>query len=552
LFALFLIALLNLSFVERSDSQMENVPVSNQVYEFLDRMAVKGVLPLYSNAMIPVSRRDVASLLTTIGSRQDQLSGAQIDFLHKFQQEFVHEMNPADERPAVLFKDGTNGIFSDTEKYLYMHSDSTASLYLEFIGSLEHRRISGDSYGSSYASFEQHGGRVRGTIKGRLGFFLQATNGTLYGDKTFALSDPRLRGNVKFNELNSAYFDFSEAYLHADLSWFSLEFGREYTLVGTGYSDRLMLSENASLMDLLKIDAQYKTIRFLFLHGSLLADKPAFDGLAVTEPSNSNKYFALHRVQFSLWEKLNLGVSEMTIYQRYTPEFAYLNPIIFYKSVEHSLRDRDNSFLNLDFELFPFKNYKIYGTWLIDDIDVSKIGTGWWGNEFGWQGGLYAAEVAGISNLDAIVEYARIEPYVYSNRVAGNDYSHNNFGLGHHLEPNSDEWFVQLNYRPAMSLRAWLSWYRERHGENTYDAGGQIVRNVGGNLLQGHRNVDSDVATFLDGNLVQQNRLQLRATYEPITNIFVSGAYEFRTVDNQATSSQSTDHYGAVRMWVEW
>ena len=39
--------------------------------------------------------------------------------------------------------------------------------------------------------------------------------------------------------------------------------------------------------------------------------------------------------------------------------------------------------------------------------------------------------VFGCADVDGIVEYARVEPYVYSNRVAGNDYTHNNIALGH-------------------------------------------------------------------------------------------------------------------------
>src|SRR5258706_13671840 len=118
----------------------------------------------------------------------------------------------------------------------------------------------------------------------------------------------------------------------------------------------------------------------------------------------------------------------MTIYQRYSPEFAYLNPINFYKSAEQSLGDRDNSFLNFDLEIFPITGYEVYGTWLIDDIDFSKIGTGWWGNELGWQGGIYAANVFGIPNLDADLEYTHLESYGFSNKTSGDDFTHSSIG----------------------------------------------------------------------------------------------------------------------------
>jgi hypothetical protein len=478
------------------------------------------------------------------------LSHAEWQLLHKFKQEFVHEIDPSEEENAVLFRNVSwEDMFSDKEKYLYTYSDSNASLYLEFLGTFEHRRISGDSFGSSQASLEQHGGRVRGTVKQRLGYYLQATNGTLFGDKAFALSDPRLRGNVKFKDLNSPYFDFTEAYLRADLSWFNLQFGREYTLVGTGYSDRLLLSDNAPVVDFLKIDAHYKTLRFLFLQASLIGSSAEFPGIPVIEPPGSNKYLALHRIQFSLFDMLNLGLSEMIIYQRFSPDFAYLNPVNFYKSSEHSLRDRDNAFVNFDFELFPVQNYKLYGTWLIDDIDFSRMGTGWWGNEFAWQGGLFAAELAGVANLDGIVEYTRVEPYVYSNRLAGNEYTHNNIGLGHHLAPNSDQWFLQLQYRPCKTLRTWLTYTWSRHGDNEI-VNGQVVRNVGGDVLQGHRDIDSETATFLDGVFIRRQNVQARVVAEPINNVFLSCLFELRNEDQRGSSR--IDNFGSLKITVEY
>ncbi len=534
--------------VSSVSAQVENVPVSNQVYEFLDRLGVKGILPLYSNVMIPLSRKQVGDFLMSAEAKKDQLSAAEKDFLDKFKREFAREIDPVHEDDAVIFRDGFTDILTDKQKYLYMYADSNATAYVEFLGSAEYRHVDGDTYGTTHAALETHGGRVRGTIKDKIGYFLQATDGTLYGDKTFALSDPHLRGNVKFNNLNSPYFDFTEAYLKADFGIVNLEFGREYNQIGTGYSDRLLLSDNAPAFDFLKLDAQYKSLRLVFIHGSIVADSAQFPGLVQSEPANSQKYFALHRLQFSGFNFLNFGVAEMIIYQRYSPELAYLNPVIFFKSAEHSLRDRDNAFLSFDLELFPWNGYKLYGTWLIDDIDFSKLGTGWWGNEFGWQGGLFAAGLAGMPDLDADIEYTHIEPYVYSNRTSGNDFTNDNIGLGHHLAPNSDEWFFQLGYRPAHSLRTWLTYTRTRHGDNITTSSG--IENVGGNLLQGHRDTDPTDAPFLAGNKSIRDDVQLRAAYEPVTNLMIIGAVEFRRTDVTWLQTTTYDRYAYLKVQV--
>lgn len=533
-------------------AQVENVPANNQVYEFLNRMNVMGFLPSYSSTMIPLSRREVAEHLAQMSSRSSELSTAEGEYLGKFRQEFMQELDPSSASASGLFNgDPVSDAFSQKEKYLFHHADSTATLFLEFLASAEHRRSGGGPGGSVHASFETHGFRARGTVKEKLGYFIQATNGTLYGDRAFALADKRLRGNVKFNDLNSPYFDFTEAYLRADLSWFNLQYGREYTLVGTGYSDRLLLSDNAPVFDFLKIDARYRSVRFLFLHASLLGDTTVFAGVPVTESAGSSKYLALHRVEVMLFDRLRLAASEMVIYQRFSPEFGYLNPVNFYKSAEHSLRDRDNALLSFDVEYAPVRNLKLYGSWLLDDVDFSKMGTGWWGNEFGWQGGLYAAEVAGIRNLDGILEYTRLEPFVYTNRLHGNDYTHNKIGLGHHLDPNSDEWFAQLSYRPCGTLRTWCTLTRARHGENI-TAGGIVTKNVGGNPLEGHRDSDGPTALFLDGELVRTTALQLKASYEPFTNLIVTGGFEVRRTDRVSSQSAVDNTAGFLRVQLEY
>jgi hypothetical protein len=531
-------------------AQVENVPVANQVYEFLDRLGVEGILPLYSNTMIPIPRKEVAAFLKTADQKKEYLSDAERAYLDKFKKEFAHEFDPDHEESFNLFRDGFDGILSDKEKYLYSYTDSSVSAYVDFLGSAEHRRASGDTYGTTHSSFETHGGRIRGTILNSLGFYLQGTNGTLFGNKTLALSDPHLRSNVKFNDLNSPYFDVTEGYLRAETPWFGIEFGRENTLVGTGYSDRLLLSDNSPAFDELKIDAHYKSLRFLFIHGSILSDSSPFPGLSFGGWNDIYKYLSLHRIQLSLLDKLNIGLSEMIIYRRYSPEFAYLNPIIFFKSVEHSLRDRDNAFLNLDVEYFLHPGYKAYGTILIDDIDFSKIGTGWWGNELGWQGGLAMTNLAGLQNVDAVVEYTRIDPYVYSNRTSGNDYSNNNIGLGHHLPPNSDELFVQFAFRPAQTFRAWLGYGYSRHGDNITNAGGDVVENVGGNVLQGHRDWDSPTVSFLAGNRSRRDDIQLRAAWEPVRDLFISGSYELQRIEQLWISQTAVDHFASIKIQI--
>ena len=231
-------------------AQVEHVPVSNQVYEFLDRLGVRGVLPLASVSALPLSRREVAEQLRSVADRDSLLSPAEREFLRKFQREFAHELGDVPDDAFALigahesFADLAAGAVSDREKYVIALTDSNITLRGEFLGAYEYRPVWGDTYGDTHIALGSIGGRFRGTVVDRLGYFLQATNGQIWGDREFALSDPVLAGNVKFNELNSPYFDLTQAYLRLELGYFWLQFGKEIRTMGLGYSDRLILSGN--------------------------------------------------------------------------------------------------------------------------------------------------------------------------------------------------------------------------------------------------------------------------------------------------------------------
>ncbi len=122
----------------------------------------------------------------------------------------------------------------------------------------------------------------------------------------------------------------------------------------------------------------------------------------------------------------------------------------------------------------------------------------------------------------------RIEPYVYSHRFNENNYSHNDFLLGHDIGPNSDDFFVKIIY--LLSKRATLTIFAEkiRHGKNIVVNQDSII-NVGGDFKLGHRNWDSEKAKFLDGILENNYRFGLDLLWEVRKDIlfgFGVGKYE--------------------------
>jgi hypothetical protein len=188
----------------------------------------------------------------------------------------------------------------------------------------------------------------------------------------------------------------------------------------------------------------------------------------------------------------------MIIYGNRGIDLSYLNPFTFYKSVEHSNQDRDNSMLFFDINYKPASGLKLFSSLLIDDISFGKIGTGWFGNQTLLHAGLFSANLYKIIPADISLEYLRIEPYTLTHRLPGNNFTHNGYNVGEDLQPNSELFFSQINYRFNHRLSCAISFTYAIHGANPLDTDGSI-RNVGGDINLGHRIMDSESVEFLDG-----------------------------------------------------
>lgn len=505
-------------------SQVENVPISHRVYQFLKRMEVRGLIKNFDDASLPISRNEVANFLSEIYTQREKLSPKEQGYLELLLIEFENELKRDDFFETSILKDGfkfKDGFFSDKAKYLYSYRDSNVNFFADLLFNLDTRLTK-----NSNVILAEIGGRLRGTYDGKLGFYLQSTDGQSFGDKNLALEDFRLKQNYKFNEEGSVNFDFTDAYIKYQTKYLSFQLGREAITQGYGFSGKLFVSQTAPVFDFFKIRFKYKGVSYDFVHSWLLGSKFMIsDSIAGKITVINSKYLATHRLNFNFWDKFYFGVWEGVIYTKRFIELAYLNPINFYKSAEHSLQDRDNALLGFDFKSNIFRNFQIYGTILIDDIHFLKLGSGWYGNQLAYQLGIYFANL--ISDADLIFEYTRIEPYVYSHRFNENSYSHNDFLLGHEIGPNSDDFFIKIIY--LLSKRAILTIFAEkiRHGKNPIVGSDTI--NVGGDFKLGHRLWDAEKVKFLDGNVESKIRFGFDLLWEVRKDIvlgFGAGKYE--------------------------
>jgi hypothetical protein len=164
------------------------------------------------------------------------------------------------------------------------------------------------------------------------------------------------------------------------------------------------------------------------------------------------KYAAMHHLDVGVTKWLNIGLFEGIIFGRKDHfEFSYLNPIIFYRSIELQNGSFDNSVIGLDAKANVAHRFQFYGQLLIDEFRLSEIkaGNGWWGNKYAVQVGGKYIDAFSIKNLDLQLEYNVVRPFTYSHSDSVANYTHYNQPLAHPLMANFSEVIAIARYQPA-------------------------------------------------------------------------------------------------------
>lgn len=321
-------------------------------------------------------------------------------------------------------------------------------------------------------------------------------------------------------ENGSIDFDENAAFITFRYKYFYLLYGRDYNQWGVGHNGNLMLSTNAPLYDQIKMAIRYWRFKYTHITAFLQYIPPPARISMKTEPY-TRVYWSGNRLELDMGAGLQVGFSEAIVYGDRPLQIGYLNPLSFFKSLEHYYGDRDNGALGADLEWRIISGIKIFGEWFIDDITTTKLGTDFYGNKFGWQGGLLLVNPFHIPDIDLLVEYSRIKPYVYSQSFRDyNKYKQYDTILGHYIGPNSDDWFVRLQKRFSKFLQVGVEYERYRHGSNPKQ------RNVGGDPDHPHQAGDPVQAPFLDGIPIEHESWGLSLQYELVRNLF--GEFRFR------------------------
>ncbi len=523
---LFLFILLN----NNLSAQIELIPIQHPVYQFLSYAETKGFFQHFSMSSVPFQKNEIVRLLNILKENEAKLSTSEKQVLSSFAKEFAIE--PSDR--AVLFYSASDSaqvfserFFSNDEKFIYHYSDSLNSVSITPLGSIDGLALFKNGYKDNVV-LGNLGLRLIGTIDGKVGYFLQATNGTvLSGNRDVAFENRRLRQNVKFSDLKSD-FDFSESSVIYQNNWFSASIGRQSVQIGSGINSKIFISDNSPAFDMLSLGAKFETFEYRFAHASILA-LPVEGNDAGFNTVIPTKYLTIHRFAIKpSWGEF--GFFESVVYADRAVDLAYLNPLSFFKNLEHSLRDRDNSLMGIDMTLRPFKGFQIKGSFLLDDIMFDKIGKGFWSNKTASNIGIL---VSLPLNSELGIEYTRVEPYTFSHFDYQKSYTNDGWIIGSDLQPNSDEVLLQIKTYYGNRYPVLFKFSYSRHGANIVSESGEVIRNVGGDVLRTKMPEDSETVTFLDGIRENTVKAEINFGWEIFRGLNLQSAFQMRFTNDK-------------------
>lgn len=503
-------------------AQAEYTEYNHPVYDFLERAASLKIISGYNSFERPLDRKTIARYLSVIEENLNKLNKTDREIFKDYQSEFEYELYDTLTNSESLIGGKGYDLFSQKEKYLYAYTEKgQAALFVNLLTNGEYLQFRDFANNSNKnLNLGYYGGSVRGTLLEKFSFYLKGTNGISFGNKELTQYKDNLKYNYKLNEgaadkVNSEFYDETEGYFAADFKYVKLKLGSDRNYIGEGIHKEIM-GAGSPKYNYLNISLNYKVFSFNYIHGQLQGSRSdIIDPVQGQITKIAEKFIVYHRLGINL-SSTNIGFGEIIIYSNRSLDLGYLNPFNFYKSVEHASQDRDNSLLFFDISHIPVSGLRIYGSVNIDDIDFAKMGDGWYGNKLLYNAGFFTTFLYDLAPIDIGGQYLHIDPYVYSHRIFDNNVTNSGYSLLDPLQPNSENLVFRINYYPMRRLRFRFDGFYGRHGANPLNDDGSVKRNVGGNVLVGHRLGDSEKAEFLDGNMDYLRRFTLAAVYEPI------------------------------------
>ena len=311
----------------------------------------------------------------------------------------------------------------------------------------------------------------------------------------------------------------------------NMQFGRDRHQIGPGIRT-LALSDFAPPSLYLKFTTNVWKFNYTNLFTQLTQENRSPQMGLISFPQ---KFMALHHLSLNIGSKVNVGFWEAVMYgaptgQKATFELKYLNPVIFYRAVEHQNGSTDNAIVGADVEYLPVRGVSLYGQLVLDEFLLKNLRerNGWWANKYGVQAGVKYFNSFGLENLDLTAEFNTVRPYTYSHATPYGSYTNFMQPLAHPLGANFKEFMGQAAYQPLPKLSL--------TGRAMYVLTGRDTTGVnwGGDVLKSYRTIQQTYGNKTGQGLSSAiTYINLKASYMLMHNMFIDLSVAIRNEESE-------------------
>jgi len=326
---------------------------------------------------------------------------------------------------------------------------------------------------------------------------------------------------------------------------FNITIGRDELQWGVGRSGTLFLSGAAQSLNQLRAGFTWKNLNYGFVAAQL--DRMDYVAEESVVHQGARRYLGAHRLELSLKEnRVRFAISEALLYSGLYQEinWTYMNPFIPYYAAQINSDKKANMFGSIDLWAMPLPALQVYGSLLIDDIQVEETGPGdLEPNEIGFiVGAAYGALLPGFS-IDA--EYVKVSNRTYNTPKSYESFRFKNKPLGHPLGNDFDLLQAGMDYWMNASLWVRLEYSQVRLGE------GGLYRPF--DMPWMDYTVDEGYSEpFPTGIVETQNRIKVELKYQPSIHWGIQGFFESVARDNAFNVKGASQSDTAWRIGFWW
>ena len=500
-----------------SFGQIVYTPPDDYVYDFLERLSLKGIIE-YHDEVKPISRMEAAELLKKIEAKSDLLNDVEKKELDWYLDEYADELK----------------IKNRERWYLFQYSDSLFNIKLFPLAGYEisttgsnsgHSRWVGAGFFSTYSDW--FGASMSITDKGEYGSNVDLVKD--FSPETGAFFK-RAPDGIEFSDVKGS--------LNFDFHWGSISLVKDYLEWGHGKFGQLIISQKSPSFPFIRLDLHpVDWLRFYYIHGWISSQvidssRTYYTNSGTLYPLQRevyfNKYIAANFLSITPTKIIDFSLGNSFIYSGDLRPEMFI-PFMDFKFLDHNTGRGDvndgNGQLYFDIAVKYPETFIFYSTLFIDCTEIRNVlkndlSNTWYGFTFGGKKVDFF-----LPNLDLTVEYTKISPWVYEHKDQTTTYKNLNFYIGDWLGQNADQLRFQFDYQLIRGLRF-----------NLYT---EFIRK--GGLKDIYYAYKTDITQpFLFHPLRKDFDFGFGASYEYVHDLYVKGSYKYSNIsDDDLTRTPS-------------